>query len=325
MSGREQGEPSRNGSGATAVGILGAVATGVAAVAVYASVFERRHYTLRTVSAAILPPGSPMLRVLHISDIHLAPWQRDRVRWIASLSALEPDLVIDTGDNLGADHAVSSLAEAFAPFARRNVPGVFVDGSNDSVGPVIRNPLAYLHHPSAPRSPARPRRELDISGLHRMLTGCGWKDLNNARATADFGRLKLVFLGTGDAHVGRDDLSALRRLGEETAATRTPDTVVIGITHAPYRRVLDTFVEAGADIVFAGHTHGGQVCLPGVGALTTNCDLPLAQAKGLSTWSTAGRTIPLHVSAGLGTSIYAPIRFACPPEATLLQLEARPD
>ena len=84
--------------------------------------------------------------------------------------------------------------------------------------------------------------------------------------------------------------------------------------------MLDAFTEQGAQMLLAGHTHGGQVCVPGYGALVTNCDLPREQVKGLSTWSAGGRTARLHVSAGLGTSIYAPVRFACRPEATLLTL-----
>ena len=112
--------------------------------------------------------------------------------------------------------------------------------------------------------------------------------------------------------------SALGALGERPAGSS-----VIGVTHAPYQRVLNRFVELGADAVFGGHTHGGQVCLPGYGALVANCDIPLKQAKGLSTWTRDGRTVPLNVSAGCGHSIYAPARFACRPEATLLTLTAR--
>ena len=82
--------------------------------------------------------------------------------------------------------------------------------------------------------------------------------------------------------------------------------------------MLSGLVDLGADAIFAGHTHGGQVCVPGYGALVTNCDIPREQVKGLSTWTSRGRSAALHVSAGLGTSIYAPVRFACPPEATLL-------
>jgi predicted MPP superfamily phosphohydrolase len=105
------------------------------------------------------------------------------------------------------------------------------------------------------------------------------------------------------------------------------------VTHAPYLRILDAMVTDGAGLVLAGHTHGGQLCIPGYGAIVTNCDLDPARAKGLSRhgrpWDGTGdpglggvdgRGAVLHVSAGLGTSPYAPVRFACPPEATLLTL-----
>jgi predicted MPP superfamily phosphohydrolase len=105
---------------------------------------------------------------------------------------------------------------------------------------------------------------------------------------------------------------------------RTQCDVAIGVTHAPYRRVIDAMTYDGHDLIVTGHTHGGQVCVPGHGALVTNCDLDVGRVKGLSTNMAGGRTSWLHVSAGLGTSPYAPIRFACPPEATLLTLTAKP-
>jgi predicted MPP superfamily phosphohydrolase len=80
---------------------------------------------------------------------------------------------------------------------------------------------------------------------------------------------------------------------------------------------------AGAAMIFAGHTHGGQVCLPGIGALTTNCDLPAKYAKGISAWNFAGKNVILNVVAGLGHSIYAPVRFFCRPEVRLITLVSR--
>jgi predicted MPP superfamily phosphohydrolase len=61
--------------------------------------------------------------------------------------------------------------------------------------------------------------------------------------------------------------------------------------------------------------------VPGVGAVVTNCGIDRARARGASRW---GTHTWLHVSAGLGTSPWAPVRFACPPEATLLTLVSRP-
>jgi hypothetical protein len=94
--------------------------------------------------------------------------------------------------------------------------------------------------------------------------------------------------------------------------------LALAVTHAPYLRVLDPMAADGADLIVAGHTHGGQLRVPGYGALVTNCDLDTQRARGLSSHGDSA----LHVSAGLGTSPYAPFRFACPPEATLLTLVA---
>jgi predicted MPP superfamily phosphohydrolase len=99
--------------------------------------------------------------------------------------------------------------------------------------------------------------------------------------------------------------------------------ILIGVSHAPYLRVLEAMGSAGVSIIFAGHTHGGQVCLPGIGALTTNCDLPNKYAKGISAWRFAGRDVLLNVVAGLGHSIFAPVRFFCRPEVRLLTLIAK--
>jgi predicted MPP superfamily phosphohydrolase len=77
----------------------------------------------------------------------------------------------------------------------------------------------------------------------------------------------------------------------------------------------------GCRLILAGHTHGGQLRVPFYGALVTNCGIDRARARGLSRYENAW----LHVSAGLGTSPFAPVRFSCPPEATLLTLVANGD
>jgi predicted MPP superfamily phosphohydrolase len=101
----------------------------------------------------------------------------------------------------------------------------------------------------------------------------------------------------------------------------------MGVVHAPYRRVLDAMAADGHQLIIAGHTHGGQLRIPFYGALVTNCDLDRKRARGLSRhpdWRVPGASW-LHVSAGLGTSPYAPMRICCRPEATLLTLTAEDD
>ncbi|QMU96068.1 metallophosphoesterase [Microbacterium esteraromaticum] len=298
-----------------ALGAVGAVGAGAA---VWGVGIERQLFTVRRATAVALAPGSKPLRVLHISDAHMAPWQHRKQRWLASLAALEPDLVVNTGDNLGHRDGLVGIRRALTPF--EGIPGVFVHGSNDVQAPAPRNPLKYFGGPS---KSVRVQDPLDTAAMDAFFTDeLGWHSLNNAAARIDVAGSSIDFIGVDDPHRRWDDFDALPAALASLGASPTGSSR-IAVAHAPYRRVLDEFIDLGADALFAGHTHGGQVCLPGFGALVANCDIPLKQAKGLSTWSHGGRTVPLNVSAGCGHSIYAPVRFACRPEATLLTLTAR--
>jgi predicted MPP superfamily phosphohydrolase len=308
-----------------AVSAAGAVAAGAA---VWGTCIERFLFTVRRHELDILPAGSASLTVLHLSDAHMAPWQHRKQQWIALLAdAVRPDLVVNTGDNLGHADGLRGIRSAFAPL--RGVPGVFVHGSNDVSGPSARNPLNYFRGPSG--GPHNVEK-LDTAAMDAYFTDeLGWTNLNNTAAVVEAGGLRLETFGVSDAHREWDDLPALpaaieaARRGRPFHAARDAD-LVIGVTHAPYQRVLDRFVELGAQAIFAGHTHGGQVRIPfSPSALVANCDIPLDQARGLSTWTAAGRRAPLNVSAGLGHSIYAPVRFGCRPEASVLTLRARRD
>ncbi|MFJ6532284.1 metallophosphoesterase [Microbacterium sp. NPDC091662] len=297
---------------------LGAVGAVGAAAAVWGIGIERYLFTVREATAPALPSGSAPLRILHISDAHMAPWQHRKQDWLASLAELQPDLIVNTGDNLGHERGLDGIRRAFAPLA--GIPGVFVHGSNDVAAPSPRNPFRYFLGPS--KKHHKPEL-LDTDAMDRYFTDeLGWTDLNNAAARLTVSGAEIDLFGVNDAH---RDWDRLDELPDAIAAlgTRTPTTPVLGVTHAPYQRVLNGFTDLGADAILGGHTHGGQVCLPGYGALVANCDIPLKQAKGLSTWTHGGRTVPLNVSAGCGHSIYAPVRFACRPEATLLTLTAR--
>ena len=297
---------------------LGAVGAVGAAAAIWGIGIERYLFTVREVEASALPPGSAPLRILHLSDAHMAPWQHRKQDWLASLAQLKPDLIVNTGDNLGHREGLDGIRRAFDPFA--GIPGVFVHGSNDVNEPSPRNPFKYFTGPSKHTSAPR---LLDTDAMDRYFTDeLGWTGLDNTAARLSVAGRDIDLFGVNDAHRDWDRLDdlpdAIAALGPAPAGTP-----VLGVTHAPYQRVLNGFIDLGADAILGGHTHGGQVCLPGFGALVANCDIPLKQAKGLSTWTHGDRAVPLNVSAGCGHSIYAPVRFACRPEATLLTLTAR--
>ncbi len=310
--------PSR--SAATALGVVAAV--GAAAFA-YGSLVERNRFTIRHETVPVLDPGARPLTVLHLSDLHMAPWQERKQEWVRSLALLEPDLIVNTGDNLGHRDGIEGLERALQVFA--GVPGVFVHGSNDYYGPQFKNPFTYFGGPS--RRHERPEA-LDVERLERYFEDTlGWLSLNNTARAIEVRGSRLEFFGTNDAHRGWDRLDRLPGVIEDMRENvgwqddpAGPDAIAIGVTHAPYRRVLDSFVTHGAEVIFAGHTHGGQVRVPGLPALVTNCDIPREQAQGLSVWQHARRSAYLEVSAGIGTSIFAPVRFACPPEAVVVTL-----
>ncbi|GAA6527608.1 metallophosphoesterase [Intrasporangium sp. DVR] len=299
------------------VGVAGAGVLG------WASLVERNAFVLRRFELPVLPEGAEPLRVLHLSDIHLLPRQSRKATWIRDLESLDPDFIVNTGDNIAAHDAVPAVLDAFGRLLDR--PGVFVLGSNDYFAPKVKNPLRYLtrHHAKGTGDTDR----LPTADLIHGFTSRGWVDLTNHHDKLVIRGRRIDFIGVDDPHLGYDRIDLVHRPSHPSAE------LTIGVTHAPYQRVLDAFVEDGAGLVIAGHTHGGQVCVPGHGALVTNCDLDTSRAKGVSRWWPGAGHQPsssapsdaawLEVCAGLGTSPTAPVRLACRPEAVLLTLVSR--
>lgn len=325
---------------AKATGALAAL--GVAGVT-YAGVIERNWFALRRFEVPVLPPGTRPIRILQVSDLHFVPGQRRKLEWVRDLARLEPDLVVNTGDNLSHMEAVPPVLRALDPLL--DFPGLFVLGSNDIYAPHLKNPALYLTRSYNRNRDDRPL--LPVDDLTKGMLGRGWLDLNNARTRLEVAGVPLELVGVDDPHIQRDRYEWVSGPASEDVA------LTIGLTHAPYQRVLDAMTADGAGLVLAGHTHGGQLALPMVGALVTNSDLDGGRAKGLSRWwpgagvhkverdrppgrdgvshvspwesRASGQPQPenaawLHVSAGLGTSRFAPVRFACRPEASLLTL-----
>jgi uncharacterized protein len=275
----------------------------------YASLIERNAFVVREVTMPVLTPGSSPLRVLHISDIHMRPNQRRKQAWLRELARWEPDLVVNTGDNLAHPKAVPAVVQTLGDLL--SVPGVFVFGSNDYFGPRLKNPVRYLSEPEH-RTQGRP---LPWQDLRAAFTERGWLDLTHTRRELEVAGLRIVAAGVDDPHLSRDRYDTI------AGPVGPAANLTLGLTHSPEPRVLDRFAADGYQLVMAGHTHGGQLCLPFYGAIIANCDLDRSRAKGASRW---GASMALHVSAGIGTSPFAPLRFCCRPEATLLTLVAAP-
>lgn len=281
--------------------LVGLVACGALCVA-YGVLVERRWFRLVRYRLDILPADGPEeLTLLHLSDLHFVRGERRKVAFLAGLPSA--DLTVVTGDFLAEPEAVETAVAAMRP-VRGRLASWFVLGSNDLFVPRPLNPLLYF----VPRERRRRRRVRRGRSreLIAQLTADGWDDLDNDRRLLDLDGAPIEVLGLHDAHIDRADLSLLPR--------HEPERFGIAVMHSP-----DSAPEAAAcgyELLIAGHTHGGQVRLPFVGALVTNSALPPRLASGLIRMGGSA----LSLSPGIGTSKYAPFRFWCRPEAVLLEL-----
>ncbi|GEM_PF-17908 len=333
-----------------ALGIaIGATALTGAAVVAWGQL-ERHFPVVRHVDVPVQgSPGMSGIRILQISDLHLYPGQEFLVDFLARVARTEDvDMVVSTGDNLGSADGLDLVRAAYAPFL--HLPGAFVLGSNDYYSPRFKNWTAYLrrdprladdsfdlkrgpkgagaYEDDATRAPRdrdqHLRPDLPWHEIVSDFTDAGWVDLSNRAATLDIPvrgedvtpteAQRVSLIGVDDPHLDRD------RIPDPDVSWGDPRALRLAVTHAPYLRVVDGFTREEPDLVLAGHTHGGQLGLPFYGALVTNCDLPRGFAKGLHTWRTGRTSTQLHVSAGLGTSPFVPLRIATRPEVSVLHL-----
>ncbi|WP_260853407.1 metallophosphoesterase [Kocuria palustris] len=315
-----------------------AVAAAGLAVGAWGVLGERRRFRVRTETLPVLAPGTPDLRLLHISDLHTVPGQEAKKRFVHGLAELEPDLVVDTGDNLSHPQALPYLLEILEPLLR--FPGLYVPGSNCYFAPTFKNPARYLWKGSTQDEDRTQLRLLPWRQMHRAFDDAGWVGLVNRATSVRVGGRLLDVSGVDDPHLRLDrhpGFSLPRPEGSAAPAGVQPGgsaaaapasalapaaeepALRLGLAHAPYLRTLERFADDGADLVLAGHTHGGQVCLPGGRALVSNCDIEPERCRGM----TEQKGMPVGISAGLGESRFAPVRLFCRPEAVLLRLTAR--
>jgi predicted MPP superfamily phosphohydrolase len=285
------------------VGALAAILLAGILCVLYGILIERRWYRARRYRVAVLAPGSGTpLTVLHLSDLHMVARDDAKVRFLASLPA--PDVAVVTGDFLGEPDAVERVLEALRPL-RGRLASYFVLGSNDLYAPKPLNYASYFME-TRPKRKAVPGRDAD---LRQGLIDDGWIDLDNRRTELAVNGSRLEVMGMHDPHIQLADL--------RLAPRKDAGAVGLAVVHSP--DPAPELAAFGWDLILTGHTHGGQVRMPLVGALVTNSHIPTRLCRGLSLLPPA----VMHVSPGLGTSKYAPFRFLCRPEATILELLPR--
>ena len=243
------------------------------------------------------------VEILHISDAHLSTGQRTRKAFLGSLmDRLErtPELVLSTGDMIDTNSGIEPLLEALAPLEAA-WGKFYVNGSHDYFQARFMTYKKYFG--VVERSAMVPS---DYGRLKTGLDRLAWVSLTN--------REEVLETPIGTVRLSGVDDPYLNRHRTEHLKTERSDALRIGLMHAP--DVVAEFALAGFDLMVAGHTHGGQVRFPLIGAVVTNSSLPNELAMGLhrvgSSW--------LHVSPGLGHGMFSPIRFLTRPEATLLKL-----
>ena len=246
------------------------------------------------------------LDVLHLSDTHMRAGNKRLQQWLERLPQelnAVPDLVLATGDLIEDDTGIDPVTEALGGL-QSNYGCFYVLGSHDYFQSRFQ---AYTKYFTGRRPIRAPRA--DTEALEAGLEERGWTPVTNATTSVDTPAGRIRIAGVDDPYIRRHKTDHIRRVPN--------DDLALGLVHAP--DVVSDFALAGFDLVVAGHTHAGQVRLPGLGAVVTNCALPAALAGGLSevgnTW--------LHVSPGLGSGRFAPVRLNCRPEATLLRLHPR--
>jgi predicted MPP superfamily phosphohydrolase len=244
---------------------------------------RRNAAELRLTATQIVSPRLPKVfdgfRILHLSDLHTDMSEPAMARLSDLLPKLRYDLCVLTGDYRGKTFGPveQCLAGMLRLRAALEGPVYGVLGNHDTVRMVP---------------------DLEAMGITMLL---------NESITIERGGQKICLAGVDDAHYYRVD-------NIEKAASGTPhEDFSILMSHTPeiYRQAA----HAGFDLLLAGHTHGGQVCLPG--GIPVTLDAVLPRAFGAGPWTYA--SMAGYTSVGAGSSV-VPVRFNCPPEVTLHRL-----
>lgn len=264
---------------------------------------EARLPRVRLHRLPVLPQGHPEIRILQVSDTHLRTTNRRLMRFLESLTNQQYDLVLATGDLLGEPASVSDCSRLLNAMRGRS-GRFFVFGSSDYYAPGFKSYLDYFmkrRRHSARRNPTEKFRS--------SLIEEGWIDLSNQTKSVTIEGFSWQITGLDDPYLKRDDKNLLVRSPEAQFA--------LCVVHDPAPHEIAA--REGFDLIVSGHTHGGQVRFPLIGAVVTNSTTPTSRAR----WATKLNGSYLFVSPGLGTGKFAPFRFMCRPEASVLELVPR--
>jgi len=276
-----------------AAGLAGVLAGGLGAVGLVDG-FLIEPFRVAVVELEVTLPGLPRefdgIRILQLSDLHFRHKPRLQAHLLALASACTPDLVVITGDlidrEIDADSCLAFLVELHARTRAR----------------VVTVPGNWEHRVFSTKA--------DIAMWYeRVRSEAGALVLVNESVCFHRGAGRLWVVGTDDPYFGHADLVASFEGVPE-------DACAVVLTHAP-----EAFEELAqwrqARLVLAGHTHGGQVCVPLLGPVRVPSRYGTRFAHGLFRIGDA----LFYVNEGIGTS-HMPVRFLCPPELTSITIRS---
>ena len=228
-----------------------------------------------------LPKVFDGFRILHLSDLHTDMSQEAMSRLIGLLPSLEYELCVLTGDYRGKTYGPFHPSLAGMARLREALTGPVygVLGNHDTIRMVP---------------------DLEMMGIRMLLNEC---------VVIERGGQRIHLAGIDDAHFYRVD-------NIEKAADAIPhEDFSILLSHTPeiYRQAA----HSGFDLLLSGHTHGGQICLPGGTPITLDAALP--RSFGAGAWKY--KDMAGYTSVGAGSSV-VPVRFNCSPEITLHYLRS---
>jgi predicted MPP superfamily phosphohydrolase len=223
-----------------------------------------------------LPAAFDGFTILHISDMHVDMNEGAMRHLVQLLDDLHYDACVLTGDFRG---------KTFGPF----------DATLDGVARVRVHLKAPVYGVLGNHDTIQMVPGLEAMGIRMLLNECETIERDGHR---------IYLAGIDDAHFFRVD-------NIEKAASKIPDgEFSILLSHTPeiYRQAA----HADFNLLLSGHTHGGQICLPGSIPITLDSVLP--RRMGAGSWKY--HTMLGYTSVGVGSSVVA-VRFNCPPEITL--------
>ncbi|MBX9693873.1 MAG: metallophosphoesterase [Cyanobacteria bacterium] len=241
------------------------------------------------------------LRILHLSDLHLTRKESpSKLNFLNRITDDDYDLVVLTGDIFQDDESI-----IYAPYliSRRPRLGAFaVLGNHDYYRYSMFNKIVGRLMPKF-RHPTKSMR--DVEPLVAALKAVGYEVLRNqSRYLKDD---DILIVGADFPEISPERLVDLVESAPESA-------LKMALFHIP--KNLHIYENSGIDVAFGGHTHGGQIRVPALGAIITDSDLGRKEASGLVK---RGNTV-FHVSRGAGADPRTNIRIFCPPEASVIEL-----